>query len=102
MTLHPGQTLTVTLCSTYWSLQGTSNPQVLVPVGAPVTSPRNGCPVGSGCGTVAEAFRAVGLGTAQVTASRSSCGEAMGCTSATGTYRLTVTVVGATPSGESR
>lgn len=95
ITLHPGQKLAVTLCSTYWSFQGSSNLQVLAPAGAPVESPApfNACPVaGSGCGSVSEAFRVVKPGTAQVTASRVSCGEAMGCTSATGHYQLTVKV----------
>lgn len=91
MTLHPGQTLLVTLASTYWSFQGSSDTQVLAPVGAPVISPAS-CPPGGGCGTVAQEFRAVGSGTAQVTASRVTCGEAMRCVGASGQYQLTVTV----------
>jgi hypothetical protein len=95
ITLHPGQTLFVTLCSTWWSLQGSSNSQVLAPVGAAVASPapfdKNTCPYG-GCGTASEEFRAVGLGAAQVTASRVSCSEAMRCTGAAGQYQLTVKV----------
>jgi len=100
LTLRAGQTLLVTLASTYWSFQGTSNPQVLVPVGGPVVSPAPSptCPVaGSGCGTVAQEFRAVAPGTAQVTASRVSCGEALRCGDAAGHYRLTVEVTAAVP-----
>lgn len=100
ITLHPGQTLIVTLSSTYWSFQGSSNPQALVSVGSPVVSPapfyQNPVP-GSGAGTVTAQFRAVGLGTAQVTASRVSCGEAMRCGDASGQYQLTVQVRAATP-----
>jgi len=102
MTLHLGQTLTVTLCSTYWSFQGSSNPRVLALVGEAVVSPapQSVCPVaGTGCGTVVQKFRAVGPGTAQVTASRVSCGEAMRCGGAAGSYKLAVTVVLGFPSG---
>jgi hypothetical protein len=98
ITLQPGQTLLVMLSSTYWSFQGSSNPQVLAAVGAPTASPapRSTCPViGTGCGTVSEMFRAVAAGTVQVTASRVSCGEAMGCTSATANYQVTVHVADA-------
>jgi hypothetical protein len=56
------------------------------------------CPVaGSGCGTVAQEFRAVAPGMAQVTASRVSCGEALRCGDAAGHYQLTVEVTAASP-----
>lgn len=95
ITLHPGQTLIVTLSSTYWSFQGSSNPQIVASVGAPVASPapfdQHGVP-GSGAGSVSQEYRAVASGTAQVTASRVSCGEAMKCVGASGQYQLTVRV----------
>ncbi len=94
ITLHPGQILMVTLGSTYWTIQGSSDSQVLSPVGAAVTSPEScSAPPGSGCGTVSQEFRAAGSGTAQVTASRVSCGEAMGCVGPAGQYQLTVQVM---------
>src|SRR5215467_6253560 len=68
ITVHPGQTLLVILSSTYWTIQGSSNPQVLVLVGEPVVSPapRSTCPVaGSGCGTVAQKFRSLKPGEAE-------------------------------------
>jgi hypothetical protein len=95
ITLHPGQTLLVTLSSTYWTIQGSNNPQVLVLVGEPVVSPapRSTCPIaGSGCGTVAQKFRAVGPGEAEVSASRVSCGEALRCGPAAGQFQLSVEV----------
>ena len=100
MTLHSGQTLTVTLCSTYWTFQGNTNPQVLALVGVPIVSPapldKHTCAAaGSGCGTVSAEFRAVGIGTTQITASRVSCGEAMGCVGASGLYQLAVKVTAA-------
>ncbi len=92
VTLHSGQTLLVTLPSTYWSFQGSPDPRVLAPVGAPTTSPGQGNVPGCGAGTVSQEFRAVGAGTAEVSASRTSCGEVMGCTGASGQYELSVTV----------
>jgi hypothetical protein len=97
ITLHPGQTLIVTLPTTYWTIQGSSNPQALAPVGAPIASlaPKDSCTFG-GClalqGSTIETFRAVGPGVALVTASRVTCGEAMGCVGSAGRYQLTVTV----------
>lgn len=94
ITLHPGQTMTLVLSSTAWTIQGSSDPQVLAQVGTAVASPAATCPYG-GCGTVSATFRAVAAGMAHVSASRSSCGEAMGCTSAAGTYQITVVVTAA-------
>ncbi len=93
VTLHPGQTLLVTLGSTYWTIQGSSDSRVLAPAGKVVTSPEScSAPPGSGCGTVSQEFRAASSGTAQVTASRVSCGEAMRCIGPAGQYQLTVQV----------
>jgi hypothetical protein len=95
LTLHPNDTLTVTLPLTTWSFQGSSNQQTLAQVGSAVVSPapfnKSTCPFG-GCGTVAAKFRAVAPGTSQVSASRQSCGEAMRCTGADASYRLAVVV----------
>jgi hypothetical protein len=94
VTMHPGQTLLVTLGSTYWTIQGSSDSLVLAPVDKAVTSPQScSAPPGSGCGTVSQEFRAVESGTAQVTASRVSCGEAMRCVGPAGQYQLTVQVM---------
>ena len=99
ITLHTGQTLLVTLGSTYWTIQGSSDSQVLAPVGAAVTSPEScSASPGSGCGTVSQKFRAVKSGSAQVTASRVSCGEAMRCVGPAGQYQLTVQVMTTTTS----
>lgn len=89
--LHVGDRLEVRLGSTYWTVKGSSNPGVLVAEGPMVVSPSpSGCVPGGGCGTVAVTFDVVGAGTADVTASRTSCGEAMGCTGSEGSYRITV------------
>jgi hypothetical protein len=98
VTLHPGDRLIVTLPSTNWSFHRSSNPRVLGLIG-PVRVVRTlfnraTCPYG-GCGTVTARFRAVWPGIAQVSASRTSCGEAMGCTGAAAIYRLTAVVTDA-------
>jgi hypothetical protein len=93
ITVAPGERLTVTLGSTYWSFGGSSNSTVLRQVGQPVASPGT-CPPGVGCGQVTATFDAVGRGRADVTASRSSCGEALSCTGGSGSFRVSVVVGG--------
>jgi hypothetical protein len=92
VTLARGGRLTVVLGSTYWTFQGSSNPSVLRPRGSSQTKPGSGCPPGGGCGAVSLDFEAVAAGQADVTASRSSCGEAMACTGGRGSFRVTVVV----------
>jgi len=95
-TVHvtPGSTVQVVLASTYWSIEGSSNADVLSQVGTPSVLPSPGCVPGQGCGTVTGVFRAVAPGTAAITASRTSCGEAMPCTGDRGSYRVVVVVGG--------
>jgi hypothetical protein len=96
--LHRGDTLTVTLHSTYWTITGSSNSAVLVAQGPQRTQAdppsSHHCVPGQGCGTVTESFTATGDGTADVGASRTTCGEAMRCTPAQSTWLLHVTVTG--------
>jgi hypothetical protein len=88
-----GDHVAVTLNSTYWTINESSNPAVLRLAGHPVVSPQiGGCVPGGGCGTVQAAFDALAPGTADVTATRTSCGEALRCTGGAGAYRLTVAV----------
>ena len=92
-TVRVGQTLTVSLSSTYWQFGGSSRPAVLKDVGGQVVpAPRGTCVAGGGCGTSSESFKANTPGTAEVTASRTSCGEAMRCTGDAGSFKLEVTV----------
>ncbi len=94
ISLHPGDTLRLTLDSTAWTIGGSSDPSVLQPQGAQVVSPAppGACPPGMGCGTTGIVFKALKQGTATVAASRISCGEAMRCVGSQGTYELQVTV----------
>lgn len=93
LNLHVGDRLEVQLGSTYWTVNGSTNGAVLQTIGQAVVSPQpTGCVPGAGCGFVTALFDAVAPGNAAVTASRNSCGEAMGCTGDQGLYRVSVVV----------
>lgn len=93
ITVHVGDRVSVVLHSTYWNFAGSSNAAVMAPDGSPTVSPDpSGCVPGQGCGTASAVFVAAAPGIAQITASRTSCGEALRCTGSAGMYRLTVTV----------
>ncbi len=89
-----GDIVTVTLDSTAWTIAGSSDASVLQERGAQVVSPAppGSCLPGMGCGTTSAAFKAVRAGTATVTATRLSCGEARRCVGPEGAYSLTVLV----------
>jgi hypothetical protein len=94
LSVHTGEQVVVTLSSTYWAIAGSTNPAVLRSAGGPVIRPSPGCIPGMGCGTVTAAFTAVGAGSAVLTASRTTCGEALRCTGTAGVFSVTVTVSG--------
>jgi hypothetical protein len=93
VTLRRGQTLQVVLHSTYWRFKAPSTAGVLRLAGKPVVTPKPGCVPGQGCGTVTVTYVARAIGSAAVAASRTSCGEALRCTPAAGSYKLTVAVL---------
>ncbi|AUG78735.1 hypothetical protein CFP65_3965 [Kitasatospora sp. MMS16-BH015] len=86
-------TLHLDLHSTYWSRPVSSAPALLaaVTVATPGTDLPN-CHPGSGCGTVVGGFTAKAPGTAQITAHRTSCGEAKPCAPDQQTFTLTVDI----------
>jgi len=91
--LRRGQQLRVVLHSTYWQFQKAPNPSVLRLERAPKVRPRlSGCVPGGGCGTVTATYLAAARGSSTVSAERSSCGEAMGCTPDAGRYTVRVVV----------
>jgi hypothetical protein len=93
VTLRRGQQLQVVLHSTYWRFEKTPKPSVLRSERAPKARPiLSGCVPGEGCGTVTASYLAVGRGSSTVTAMRSSCGEAMGCTGSSGRFAVRVVV----------
>jgi hypothetical protein len=92
--LHVGDRLEVKLNSTYWTIHESTDPSVLRLAGPMAISPQpNGCVPGAGCGLAIASFDAVGKGSADVAASRVSCGEAMRCVGTSGSFRLSVVVI---------
>jgi hypothetical protein len=88
-----GATVHLVLDSTYWTIGSSSDASVLSPIDRPhhETQP-GGCPPGVGCGTVEQNFRAVGAGTARLTAHRRLCGESLLCAPERRTFTATVAV----------
>lgn len=92
ITLHKNQTLIVQLASTYWTINDATNTGVIKMVGQPVIKATPSSYPGSGNGTATAQFSALAAGTTTITASRTSCGEAMGCVGDQGKYQITVVV----------
>lgn len=103
VSLHPGQRLQVILHSTYWTFDAGTDTSVLARQGDtqyhPGTRGKGGCPSfpGSGCGTAVQTYQADSAGTSTITASRTTCGEALLCTPDQGTWSVDVTVIGFLP-----
>jgi len=77
-----GDRIELILSSSYWHVTGSSAPSVLRQDGAPVLLSRpSSCPdiPGLGCNPVRADFTALTDGNALITASRSTCGEALRC-----------------------
>jgi hypothetical protein len=94
VSVHVGQTVELTLASTYWTI-GRPSGTALGALGAERKTPnytRPGCHGGSGCGTDVRDFRAVRTGTSGISATRTTCGEALRCTDAQSRFFVTVNV----------
>jgi LPXTG-motif cell wall-anchored protein len=87
--VHPGDRLTVTLGSVAWTIDAPAGSAVVAtgPQTTAVTRPGPGAP-----GTTSRPFLARTVGTATLTASRTTCGEALQCTPAQGHWSMTVRV----------
>jgi hypothetical protein len=94
LTVAVGASIKVTLHSTYWTIAQGSPAGVLALVAPPVYSAAGtvSCIPGTGCGTVTATFRALSAGRATITATRTSCGEAIACVGGSGTFDVTVIV----------
>ncbi len=92
--VHVGDTVKVTLGSTYWTFDQSSDPLVLKELGDQVVTPDpiGSCLPGMGCGVTTAWYKALSAGSATVSASRVSCGEARRCVGSQGAYRVTVVV----------
>jgi FtsP/CotA-like multicopper oxidase with cupredoxin domain len=88
--VNVGDTVRLTLHSTYWQLDPPSGSAVQAGpsdvVGSPAPIP------GTGAGTVTTSYLAKAAGTAVIAARRTSCGEAMGCAPDQASFTVTLTV----------
>jgi hypothetical protein len=95
VSMRPGDSLELILSSTYWKVAGSSASRVLQQQGATVLLPRpTTCPSipGLGCTPQQTSFKALAQGTAVITASRLTCGEALACQGAARLFKVTVVV----------
>lgn len=88
-----GDVVSLRLASTYWQLAPAAPAAVLrTDSRATLAGPARSCVPGQGCGFAVAAFTAVAPGRATISASRTTCGEALRCSPAQSRYRLTVLV----------
>ena len=90
-----GDRVELILASSYWDVAGSASPRVLRQNGPAALMPRpSNCPdiPGLGCIPVRVSFTALADGRAVITASRSSCGEALPCMPDQTRFRVTVVV----------
>jgi hypothetical protein len=88
-----GTTVELLLHSSYWNVTGSSSPSVLAPQGSPTQLPVTPtCPPGVGCNPVRAMFSALSPGTSVLSASRTTCGEALRCGTDNGRFQVTVIV----------
>lgn len=89
----PNSTVHLVLHSTYWSVEPVSDTKVLQSLHDPVVTPDlAGHVPGSGAGTVAIDYKSGQNGTAQLHASRQTCGEALKCTGDQSSFSVTIVV----------
>jgi hypothetical protein len=88
-----GSHFSVTLHTTYWSIHTVSN-HVVTQIGKTVVkgSLGNACAPGQGCGTVTATYVANKVGTVRLTASRTTCGEALKCSTSQSHWTVVVRV----------
>jgi hypothetical protein len=95
LSVRAGDRIELILSSSYWHVTGSSAPRVLRQDGPPVLLSRpSSCPdiPGLGCAPVRADFTARTDGTAVITASRSTCGEALRCQQDQTRFTVTVAV----------
>jgi hypothetical protein len=91
--IQTGARLKLVLHSTYWEIQGSSDPKILTQLGEPLVVADTTVRIpGSGAGTVSVEFQAIAPGTVNITASRTACGEALRCAPDQASFKVTVTV----------
>ena len=91
LNVHFGDTIVVTLHSTYWTF-GVPGGFILQPITPPQVGKGINCPSvpGSGCGTVSMTYNVGKVGSGSLNAHRTTCGEALKCTAAQSTWSVTI------------
>jgi len=90
-----GEHVKLILSSDYWRVHGSSSNAVVVQTGRARLLPRpKNCPKipGLGCVPFETTFTALAKGTAVITASRQTCGEALACQPPQEHFRVTIVV----------
>lgn len=90
-----GEHVKLILSSTYWHVHGSSSDAVLAQSGRARLLPRpKSCPKipGLGCVPFETTFTALAKGTAVITASRQTCGEALACQPPQEHFKVTIVV----------
>jgi hypothetical protein len=94
--VYIGEEVKVSLNSTYWTFKGSSDSAILTQQGQAQTSLDPNvvrCIAGSGCGILSLSFKAERSGTAVISATRTTCGEALLCTTdAQKSYKVTIVI----------
>jgi hypothetical protein len=93
VTATVGTSVELILHNSYWDINSSSNPKVLAEIGEPTQLPATPtCAAGMGCNPVQATFTAMTPGTAVLSASRTSCGEALLCAPGQRHFQVTVVV----------
>jgi hypothetical protein len=92
VSLHVGNRLRVALGSTYWRFTDVSANPAVESVGSTTITADPNCIPGGGCGTAVHQYSAIGTGQVTITATRTSCGEALVCRPDQRAFTLIVTV----------
>ena len=95
VTVRTGETVDLILASSYWRVSGSSSSRVLHQNGPSFLLPRpSNCPhiPGLGCTPIEVVFSARTAGHAWITASRTSCGEALACAPSQRYFRVKIIV----------
>jgi hypothetical protein len=90
-----GERFAIHLASTYWELQDLPASSPIEQVGATTSARDPNCRAtfpGSGCGILTATFECLAAGQSSIRASRTTCGEALGCEQGEGRDRCTIVV----------
>ncbi len=93
-TVRPGDRFAVVLHSTFWTFAHPTDTSVLDLDGTAEPTKGSACPhiPGTGCGTLTQHYIVKAAGTTDISAARTSCGEALACTPAQAHWQVRIRV----------